>query len=517
MPSFACALVALTLAGQGEEGKYMETVIQDDAVFLHRKPSEVGEAARRVANLGGDRIRLTASWSDLAPEPQSRRMPGGSFKPTDSTTYPQGRFRSLDTAVKAARNAGIDVQIDLAFWAPRWATRLPSENKRRQRKYVVPERFAEFSKAVARRYAGDYVDPDGRGRLPKVTLWTTWNEPNHPSFLSPQWAKDGKGGFRPMSPHVYRAMHNAAYASIKDVSRDNQVLMGGTASMGSAVPGKGGVPPLQFARELACVDRNLAPLRVPECRGFHPLKADGWSHHPYSRYTTPGTPATNPDDAPLADTDRLSALLEELRKRGRLAAKLPIHQTEYGYETRQDDPFHAPFGREEQALFMGWATFLAWKHPDTRAMAQFLLQDIDPRESGHRPGTRSFYRDWQSGLYAADGRPKPAVQAFKLPFWAELAGEGDRRMVRLFGQVRPGRGPQTVRIERLDPRTNVWRPLQTLGSRCTSGDETGEFQTDGSGFLLRAAPFDGQGHYRLAWEYADGKWQAGVGTTVFGA
>ena len=45
--------------------------------------------------------------------------------------------------------------------------------------------------------------------LPKVSMWTAWNEPNNPIFLAPQWAKINKthytntslaGSFNPATP-----------------------------------------------------------------------------------------------------------------------------------------------------------------------------------------------------------------------------------------------------------------------------------------------------------------------------
>ena len=96
---------------------------------------------------------------------------------------------------------------------------------------------------------------------------------------------------------------------------------------------------------------------------------------------------------------------------------------------------------------MGWSTYLAWSDPSTRMFAQFLLRDIDPRESGRRKNTRAYYRDWQTGLFTHSGDAKPAVDAFKLPFWAQTNGTGPTTHTLLFGQVRPGRGRQSVRVE----------------------------------------------------------------------
>jgi hypothetical protein len=475
----------------------METVVQDDAQFLHRPAAQVQSSARRLVDLGADRLRLTAGWSSLAPDPRSRRVPGAPFDASDSRTYPRGSFNSLDTAVKAATSAGVKVMIDLAFWAPRWAVGRAASNPRRERYWIDPAAFGDFATAVARRYSGAFPDPAAKDKdLPAVRMFTTWNEPNHPSFLQPQWIRTTDGGWRPESPHIYRAMHNAAYDAIKKVSRQDDVLVGGTASTGSTTPGQGGVPPLQFLRTMACVDDQLKPLNVPECANYEPIRADGFAHHPYSRWTTPGTSAADPDDAPIADTARLGRLLDLLGTAHRIIGHLPIFDTEYGYETSQDDPFQ-PFDREQQAQFMGWSTYLAWKDPDTRMFAQFLLRDVDPKESGRKKGTRAYYRDWQTGLYTASGDPKPAVQAFKLPFWAQTQGTGNRRAVLLFGQVRPGKGSRTVRVERQDPATGAWAPVRTYGPTCDARNP--EFLTDRAGFFLRSAAFGGPASYRMGW------------------
>src|SRR3954469_25758746 len=439
----------------------MEITLQDDAQFLHRPAAQVRATARRVAVLGADRVRLTAGWSVLSPRPRSRHVPGRPFDASDSATYPRGRWTALDTAVKAASGAGLSVQIDVAFWAPRWAVGRGSANGR-GRWRPDPKLFADFATAVARRYSGGFDDPAARHtRLPAVRMYTPWNEPNHPSFLAPQWVDDPVRGTRPESPHIYRAMYEAAYDAIKAVSPANQVLLGGTSASGSAVAGRGGGAPLRFVRELACGGATLAPLDVPECQDFRPLKADGFAHHPYSRTTLPDASSPAADDVPLADVGRLEQLLGQLALRGRITTPLAVYDTEYGYESRQDDPV-APFDRAQQAEFMGWSTYLAWRDPGTRMFAQFLLRDIDPRESGHTRGTRSYFRDWQSGLYDAAGDAKPAAQAFKLPFWVRAEGSAGSRVIVAWGAVRPNRGAEIVRVERRVPGGS-WYPVHTYG------------------------------------------------------
>jgi hypothetical protein len=483
MGALACGLAAMLLAGTPTQGKHLDTVVQDDALLLARPPAQVRQTARTIAELGADRVRLTASWSTIAPAPDARERPGRPFDPRSPSTYPPGAWDRLDTAVRAARDAGLRVMIDIGFWAPRWAVSRPSTNPARERYKPDPYEFANFAEAVVRRYGG------------LVDMFTPWNEPNHPSFLAPQWV-DGK----PQSPQVYRAMYTAAYDAIKRVQPEAKVLLGGTASTGG-----GGVPPLRFLRELACVDERLEPLRTAACRRYKPLLADGYAHHPYSRTTDPEASDPDPDDAPIGDTARLTALLRELSARGRIAgAPLPLYDTEYGYESKPDDPY-APFGRDQAAQFLSRASFLAWKDPDTRMFAQFLLRDIDPANSRRAVGTRAYYRDFQTGLLDAGGRLKPAATAFKLPFWAEVHSAQDANVIVAWGMVRPARGRVVVRLEQ-QGADGAWRPVeaQTPGA---CGDGGMEFLTDSSGTFVGTLPAAGPLTLRMAWRHGDGSWE----------
>jgi hypothetical protein len=299
-------------------------------------------------------------------------------------------------------------------------------------------------------------------------------------------------------------MYTAAYAAIKRVDPTAKVLLGGTAATGGP-PGQGGVPPLQFVRQLACVDERLQPLRTGACRRFRPLQADGYAHHPYSRTTAPEVQDPDPDDAPIADTDRLDALLHALSERGRIAGPpLPIYDTEYGYESKPDDPF-APFDRATAAQYLARATFLAWKEPDTRMFAQFLLRDIDPANSERSPGSRAYYRDWQTGLIDANGRLKPAATAFKLPFVVELHHVQNTTVAVAWGMVRPAHGRTIVRLEQ-QAADGSWQPVDahTPGA---CGDGQAEFLTDSSGTFVATLPVAGPLTLRMAWRHDDGTWE----------
>jgi hypothetical protein len=504
-------LVAATLGGSGD-ARALPVTVQDDAVMLYGSQAEVQSAARRMASLGADRVRMTASWSALAPDPHSKERP--LFNAANPAEYPQEPWTRLDRAVKAVTRAGLEPQLDIAFFAPRWVVRHRSKRSARTRYRwgPDPEQFGLFAAAVARRYSGRYRDPASpTRRLPAVRLWTTWNEPNHTSFLLPQWRRY-HGHWAPRSPHIYREMHEHAYAAINAVEEDNRVLLGGTAPIGAVGRGpRKSIPPLQFLRELACVDRRGRPLERPECVDFKPLQADGYAHHPYSFYASPDTPSIDRNNVTFGDLDRLSRTLERLHELGRTTTRLPIYITEFGYETNPPDVIRG-VSLQRQARYHGLATFMAWKQADVAMFAQFLLHDIGPPPDARTPTDPAA--DFQTGLYFHDGRPKPAVAAFKLPFWAESQSVAGNDVVVLFGQVRPKEGRKQVEVEVRAPDGN-WIPVQTYETRATGDltcDDTTSFLTDSEGFFLRVAPYQGPATYRSRWIRGNG--QSDYGTPI---
>jgi hypothetical protein len=486
-----CTLVALLLGGAPHGQRSLDTTIQDDAVLLHGSDASVRQATRQIAALGASYVRVTAGWSTLAPQTKSRRMPPSPFDPGDPLSY---GFHELDRAVLYASQAGLKVMIDVAFWAPRWAVTRASPDGH-HRYMPDPALFGAFARAVARRYSGAYRYPaDPRRRLPAVRLFTIWNEPNQAQFLEPQWRRTSTGWIAE-SPHIYRRLYEAAYDAIKAVDARDLVLIGGTAASGSSTPGRGDLAPMEFVRSLACVDRSLAPLRIPECRDYSPLRADGYAHHPYSLRTTPAAHASNPDQIPLADTPRLERLLHTLYLDRRITSDLPMYETEYGYKTNPPDR-QSRWTPADQARFMGWSTYLAWRDPNTRMFAQFLLRDSLPG------------RGYRSGLYYADGSAKPAAQAFRLPFWVQRVATIGPPLVLVFGQVRPAGGARAlVQVSRLDPGANAWAPVPTLERSC---EQHAAFLTDSGGFLLTGAMFHPGSAYRLGWRRSDGTWEYSV-------
>ena len=427
----------------------VEDEVQDDPNLLYASPRGVHDIVFTLRSLGVDRVRLTAGWSVIAPSPRRARRPR--FDATDPSAYPRAAWKPLDRAVAEILGQGMKPMIDVAFWAPRWAVQSGTGGPDRFRWKPDAVEFGKFAEAVARRY-------------PRVHLWTTWNEPNHTAFLLPQWERRGRGWIA-VAAHHYRAMHERAYAAIKGVSKRNRVLIGGLTSIGASNrPGVfRTIPPLRFLRELACVDASLRPLGIPECRRFHPLRADGFAIHPYMHRLPPEVHLPNPDSVGISDLDRLSSLLVRLNRVGRIGSRLPLYITEFGYETNPPDPARG-IPLPTQASWLNHAAAIAYRRRDVRMFSQFLLVDL-PDDSLY-----------QTGLVLPNGSAKPSLVGFRIPFWIDG--------LEATGRVRPGRDRRRVRLEQRLP-SGSWRAVGR------------PFGTDRDGIVERrlAAP----GVYRLRW------------------
>ncbi|HEX8121444.1 MAG TPA: hypothetical protein VF549_09290 [Solirubrobacteraceae bacterium] len=486
----AVLAVGVAVPASAAPRRALETILQDDAQLLYGTDDEVRTALAQIHEFGVDRVRLTAGWSLLTRGADTKQRP--EFDATDPAAYEQARWAGLDRAVRLAAEQGMSVMVDVGFWAPLWAVEDTEGPRARTR--PDPRGYADFATAVARRYDGTFTPPvpaaddvvvepsqdesfldgifhpldrrDGEpiestaapvatSPLPRVDVLSLWNEPNHPAFLQPTWVKRPGHRPEPGTAPVYRDMVQAAYAAIKAARPDVKVLIGGTSSMGDLTGrGKGGVAPMEFMRALACVDRRLRPIRRGACADFTMVPGDGWTHHPYSLTTPPDRPSppNARDNARMGDLGRLTTLLDRLVRAGRFAPGLrSVWLTEYGYESHTY-PGRPEFGLDEQAVFLTWAEYLAWRNPRVKTYAQFLLRDLPysgPENPAHRPQGH-----WESGLLFADGRPKPMADAFRVGLHAQRRG----RSVELWGRVRGIAPGAEATVERRIGR-GAWRAV----------------------------------------------------------
>lgn len=566
----------------------MDSIMQDDAAFIYSASDDaLAQAMKRAKDLGVDRIRLTAGWSVLAPEADEPDKP--SFVALDPDAYtrngwkhydPIGHWMALDRAVRAATDAGLQVMIDVGFWAPRWATSGDPKPDRRTFNVNAGD-YADFVKAVVRRYSGDYVpkygtvppapqahsgDSDllqgafgggggGGGRLaktsssepapfpfnliggggggssgggsgtgtattpapagqapavekplPKVTWWTVWNEPNHAGFIQPQWQQQGSR-LVPNSPYLYRQLVDAAYPAIKGLQPDAKVLVGGTSSTGRRAPTSvtDGMPPLQFLRALACVDKKLRPITSGPCQNFSPVPGDGYAHHPYSLLHTPDyVDKRDPDNLPIGELGKLTSTLDRLAAMRRIDPKMrDVYLTEFGYESNPPDPVK-PWSPDEQGRFINWAEYLAWKNPSIKSFPQFLLTDMGRVSAADAARGKREYGDWQSGLYFNDGTAKPAATSFPLALHVDCTEElskKHRKVLVIWGHVRPGSGPRNVTLEQGKGSFRAAASSAALSRGTVRASSVTPFQTDAGGYFLRFAPYSKGTQFRVS---ADG-------------
>ena len=489
MVLLACVIAALLPAPAGAA---LETIVQDDGVLLYSPPQQLRDAALLLQGLGVDGVRITANWPVLTRDSSATTRPA--FDARDPAAYEQVRWSNLDAAVRAVRDAGMTTMIDIGFWAPHWATSAPPGP--RARTNVKPRDYADFAVAVARRYSGEFVVPRAPGEpqpqpppaqdhnpfaqllgllrgspsppppvvppwlprpLPLVSVFALWNEPNHPGLMLPQWKRDKD---TPASPSIYRRMIRAAYPAIKQVRPDTRLLIGNTSSVGGS-RGRGAVAPLEFLRELACVDKRLRARRKGGCARFKRIPGDGWAHHPYTRNQAPNTHSKRRlrDDVMLADLPRLARTLRALARRGRISrAGARIYLTEFGFETKRVAK-RPVVSKAKHARWLAWSEYIADRVPAVRSFAQFLLRDQPPASSVVSDSKARPHGEFSTGLLDASGTPKLAARAFRAGLFVQL--RRNRRRALLYGRLRLGPAKQAVTVQRRVGKRR-WRTIARL-------------------------------------------------------
>jgi len=396
-----------------------------------------------------DRVRQLVYWKEYAPKPRNRKRP--SFDAANPDAYPGGTWGRLDRLVDAAGARGISVQLTLTGPVPKWATK----SRRSYVKKPRPGEFRAFARAVGRRY-GD-----------RVSLWSIWNEPNHPQFLGPQYKKG-----RPFSPKIYRRLYRAGYDGIhaSPANATDQVLIGETSPRGNSNV----VRPLAFLRKMLCLNGDYRKTRP--CKK---LPADGYAHHAYTTRSGPFFVPPDADDVTIGVLPRLVRALDRAGRAGALPRGLDVYLTEFGIQTLPDD--RSGVSRKKQPAYLALSEHIAYVNPRVALFSQYLMSDDLPRESGYRFG------GFESGLRRSDGRRKPGYAAFRLPLAVEGYGGNDV----LWGLVRPMRAQTTVTLE-VKRGGGSWRKLADVATT-----STGVY-----GFRARHRA---KQKYRVKWTAPDGK------------
>jgi hypothetical protein len=240
------------------------------------------------------------------------------------------------------------------------------------------------------------------------------NEPNLNTFWKPQF---GTGG-RDLAAAGYEKLLARTYDELKQVDPRLRVI-GGTVSPRGADRPNGIRPthsPTTFIRDLGTAYRASGRNR--------PLM-DAFAIHPYmlNSAISPNRAHPRTTQITLADYPKLVTLLDEaFRGTPQRGRTLPILYAEFGVQTtvppRKLSAYEAATASESvrvsperQAAYYRRALALAYCQPTVKGL--FIFHTFDEFD----------LNGWQSGLYYADGTPKPSLAPFRRAVDALRAGK----------------------------------------------------------------------------------------------
>ena len=362
---------AIALAGCGGSGSSGASSsrpligLQDDRLAV--PTVNPGPRLRQIAALGAKVVRIDLRWDNIA-----GTKPTYPSNPLDPA-YAWYHYDQVATLAKKYK-----LQILFSIWGtPVWARDGSVKKNSRFPPYAAqptnPADFGAFAEAAARRYA-----PFG------VHLWEVWNEPNVPLFLRPQYVRKG-GRWVASSPDEYSKLLKAAYRGIKRADPSARVGGGVTAPAGDADPQTCAFQPDCRVTPLAFLSGLAKPGNRP------PM--DVYSHHPYPITPPRASTFAGASYVDLYNLGKLERALNRTYLRGK-----PVWLTEFGFATRQVPNYKLKVTPAQQARYLTDAVDRARANPRVRIFVWYFLQD-NPQ--------------WASGLLQLNGRPKPAVAAFK--------------------------------------------------------------------------------------------------------
>jgi hypothetical protein len=416
------ALVVLLFPASALAGKSQWSVFEDHTALVKSGDSKRALVLNEIKNtLGADTLRIEIKWGEVAPQPNAKTKPAFDAAnplayPSDSGAYPS--FYPYDDLVRRANAMGFRIIITITGDAPRWATEggagasFATANTR-----VIASEYGKFAGAVAKRYSGALPG------LPAVRVFSIWNEPNHKNFIKP--VKE--------APRIYRNLVNEAIPQIRAGAVSGAtILVGELAPVGRLPKAMG---PTQFLREWLCLNKRWKRTTAfSGCGNFKKIVAQGFAHHPY------GPTALVPkkkDVINLLAIRRLGGYLDQAARQGRISAKLPIYNTEFGLQSNPPDRLVSTSPSRQAALINEKEEY-AYRYGRLKSHSQYLLFD-DPS----RPGPLSVkWSGFQTGLRFAGGGKKPAYNAYRFP----IVVHPRKRGAYIWGRVRPGSGRRSVQL-----------------------------------------------------------------------
>jgi hypothetical protein len=364
--------------------------INDEGFSLYGDPTT---AFTTLKSLNVQVIRVNLYWGGTKWAVASKSRPSDPTEPGDQAYD----WTIYDRLVRYATQFNIKVMFSIVY-TPGWA----NGGKART---VAPTNYNDlvnFSYAAAERYSGlwtappwqqDPSNPTTKLPLPKVNLWTAWNEPNNPVFLTPQYKRVGKT-WRVESAFNYAKICNAVYSGVHSPYLgplpDEHVACGVTDPKGNDAP--------------ATSRPSVDPLTFLTAAHKYGMKTfDVYAHNPYPDVGASESPRYVPKGKTkrriqIGNINTLLALVSKYYG--------PKHLwiTEYAYQTNPPNK-HFGVSYKKQAQYLTQSYAIARKNPRIDLMLWFLVRDNPVGGTG-----------WQSGLETLTGKHKPAWAAFlKVP------------------------------------------------------------------------------------------------------
>jgi hypothetical protein len=453
----AALAAALLSPAAAEAARGQLTVMEDSTQVLEGDQAARDFTLDKFKALGANVVKVRVQWRDYAPNPDSHTKPD--FDATDPAAYPDGAWSKLDAAVEGIVARGMKPFLMVGPPAPEWATGGPTK------KYVGvwkadPAEYQKFVEAIGRRYTG--VNEG----LPRVSMWSVWNEPNHPMFIQPLSERIG-GKWVPTAADQYRRLYTAATAGFAASGHGaDTILFGEVLPIGQRRLGTlDTISPLLWLREFFCVDSKYRPFRgsaaaARGCTPFPKIVTSGFAIHPYTKPVGPRFHLASPDDATIGQIARVSTALDRIAHTRRVRKGLPIYSTEFGIQTDPPDCIGQGAPIQQQAAIINEAEYDSYVASRVKTYSQYLLID-DPIVTEADPGTNARYNRYQTGLlwgpnavkcespgvHYLYGAPKqPTYNAFQTPIYVRIPPR-KKRTVQVFGRARPvGTAPQAITI-----------------------------------------------------------------------
>jgi hypothetical protein len=488
------AALAFALPSPAGAATKQIAMIQDDAQ-LQANPA--GTLAQMRA-LGATTVRVVLFWTSVAPQIESTKKPN--FDATNPNAYSAADWAPYDAIVQAAKAEGMTVDFTVAGGAPRWA-----EGKGIPSNYVIAHNpyakyfawkpsatdFGQFMQAVGTRYSGKFTPSGESSALPRVHFWTIWNEPNFGEDLGPQATDTSRISYAPM---LYRRLVHSGYGALKRSGHGHDtIVIGELAAHGSPLshgkhsrnapqgrPGNAGqTQPLPFVRTLYCLNQRGGkltghaaaqvgcPTTAKGRRTFRKgnpglFHASGVGDHPYANNATPRSDGKgNPDWSTLPNLPRLERTLDQATRAWGSDTHYPIYNDEYGYITDppQNNPKHS-VPAKQAAAYINWAEYITYHEPRVASYDQYLLDDPAPNPQTGNGG-------FATGLYTSTGKPKPALDAFRMPLWIPSTTLRKPGRDKVWGEARPAHWTGSDRAVQVQFRAHgkgAWKTVDTVHS-----------------------------------------------------